>query len=261
MKKNNNINKKGQITIFIIIAILIITAIALLYTFVIKPYIDASTIEDPKAFIQKCASDSIKNSEQKILDNNGYPNDMTNFIIYSSEKEGEKVPYLCTVSMFYIPCVNQEPMLMENIRRYIEENAKKDVNSCFSNLEAKLKKGGREVTSGNLTLNIEFETKAIRADIQKDMTISRGGTTETFEVFDTKINSPLYNLLYTENKIVYFESENCAFDSVSWMRFNPGIIIKKFSASDQTKIYTLKDESTEKEIKFAVKTCILPAGL
>lgn len=257
MKKNN----RAQVTIFIIIAIIAVVAIILLYIFVIKPYIDASRIDNPTAFIQKCASDSIKDSETNILANNGYPGNITNYILYRGEKDSEKVPYLCTSSMFYESCVNQEPMLMEKIRKYIEENVKKDVNSCFSNIETKLKKGGREVISGNITLNIEFETKAIRAEIKKDLAITRGGKTETFDIFDTKVISPLYNLLYTENKIVYFESENCAFDSVSWMRFNSDISIKKFSASDQTKIYTLKDKDTQKGIKFAVKTCVLPAGL
>jgi len=253
--------KHAQITLFVIISILVVVAIILLYIFVIKPYIDASSIGDPRVFIEKCAADSIINSEKKIFDTNGYPGNMTNYILYRGEKDSEKVPYLCTTSLFYVPCINQEPMLMENIRRYIEENAKKDVSSCFSNLETKLKKGGREVVSGNITVSIEFEAKAIRADIKKDLAISRGGKTETFSVFDAKINSPLYNLLYTENKIVYFESDLCAFDSVSWMRFNSDISIKKFSASDQTKIYTLKDKDTEKEIKFAVKTCVLPAGM
>jgi len=253
--------KRSQITLFVILAIIIVTAIILLYIFVIKPYWDASRISDPKAFIEKCASDSLTNSEKKIFDNNGYPGNITNYILYSKERAGEKVPYLCTVSMFYVPCVNQEPMIMEKIRKEIEESVRVDVSSCFSNLETKLKKGGREVVSGNLTLRIEFETKAITANITKDLAISKGGKTETFNEFDTKINSPLYNLLYTENKIVYFESENCAFDSVSWMRFNSDLRIQKFSASDQTKIYTLTDKDSEKKIKFAVKTCVLPAGL
>jgi flagellar biogenesis protein FliO len=56
MKKNN----RAQVTIFIIIAIIAVVAIILLYIFVIKPYIDASRIDNPTAFIQKCASDSIK---------------------------------------------------------------------------------------------------------------------------------------------------------------------------------------------------------
>jgi len=257
VKKNN----KSQITLFVIISILVVIAIILLYVFVIKPYIDASTIGDPKAFIEKCASDSIRNSEKKIFDTNGYPNNMTNYILYRGEKDSEKVPYLCTSSMFYENCIIQEPMLIENIRRYIEENVRKDVSSCFSNLENKFKKGGRNVISGNLTVNIDFGTKTIIANITKNLAISKGSKTETFSVFDAKINSPLYSLLYAENKIVYFESENCAFDSVSWMRFNPDMNIKKFSASDQTKIYTLKDKDTEKEIKFAVKTCVLPAGM
>jgi len=238
-----------------------VIAIILAYVFVIKPYIDASRVGDPTEFIQKCASDSIKDSETKILNNNGYPENITNYILYRGEEDSEKVPYLCTTSMFYELCINQDPMLIENIRTYIEKNAKRDVTSCFSDLETKLKKGGRNVISGNLTLNIEFETKAIRTDIKKDLSVSKGSQTETFGVFDTKINSPLYNLLYTENKIVSFESEDCAFDSVSWMRFNPDISIKKFSASDQTKIYTLTDKDSEKKIKFAVKTCVLPAGL
>jgi len=254
-------SKRSQITLFVIISILVVLAIILLYIFVIKPYIDASRIGDPKVFIEKCTSDSIKNSETKILENNGYSGNITNYILYRGEKDSEKVPYLCTSSIFYEPCVNQEPMLMENIREYIEENVKKDVNSCFSTLEKSWKNRGYEISAGNLTINIDFETKAIRAEIQRSITINKGSTTQNFENFGTKVNSPLYGLLYTENKIIYFESQYCAFDSVSWMKFNPDIIIKKFSASDQTKIYTLTDKDSEKKIKFAVKTCVLPAGL
>ena len=42
---------------------------------------------------------------------------------------------------------------------------------------------------------------------------------------------------------------------------NPGISIETHRTSDQTKIYLLKERRTEHELKFAVKTCVLPAGI
>lgn len=39
------------------------------------------------------------------------------------------------------------------------------------------------------------------------------------------------------------------------------IKIDRFVTGDQTKIYTITDKLTNKKFSFAIKTCVLPAGI
>lgn len=255
-------SRKSQVTIFVIIGIIIVAVLGAVYFFVIRPYFLNPEITDPKAYIEKCAGDALKEAEKIVLDSNGYPSGIeNNFILYSKEKAGEKVPYLCTTSTFYTSCINQDPMLLEKIRKYLDEYSTAKVEKCFSNLEENFVSGGSKITAGEMTLSIEYLTKAILVKISRKIVISKNGESRSFENFEGRIESPLYGLISTSMKITNYESDFCAFDTVSWMRFNPDVKIEKFSASDQTKIYTLTEKKTDKKIKFAVKTCVLPAGI
>jgi len=253
--------KRGQVTLFVIISILVVVAIIILYTFVIKPYIEKQYVQDPKAFVEECAGIALTESETTLLNTNLYPNLTMNYILYSGEKSGEKVPYLCSVSTFYTPCINQEPMLLEKMRKYIEEYTKSKVEQCFKKVDSDYKKRGFEVKAGNITAIVEINKKIISININRQMSITKGANTKSFESFTSEIKSPMYDLIRTAMQVVNYESTLCEFNNVRWMLSYPEISIKKFSASDQTKVYTLTDRDTEKEIKFAVKTCVLPAGV
>jgi hypothetical protein len=68
-------------------------------------------------------------------------------------------------------------------------------------------------------------------------------------------------LIDTARSIVNYESETCEFNALNWEKNFPSVGIKRFITSEQTKVYTLTDKITKKEINFAVKTCVLPAGI
>jgi hypothetical protein len=53
----------------------------------------------------------------------------------------------------------------------------------------------------------------------------------------------------------------CEFDNINWMKNYANIRVDRFVTSDQTKVYTILDKTREQEISFAVKTCVLPAGI
>ena len=261
MDDKMRMNKKSQITLFVIIAILIVAGLILIYVFVIKPAIERQYVQDPKTFIEECAEISLTDSETRLLNTNLYPNLTTNYILYSGEKSGEEVPYLCSVSTFYTPCINQEPMLLEKMRRYIESDVNSTVENCFKKVDSDYKKRGFEVKAGNMSVRVEINKDIISANIARQMTITKGDSKQSFESFGSRIKSPMYDLIRTAMQVVNYESTLCEFNSVRWMLEYPEISIKKFSASDQTKVYTLIDKDSEKEIKFAVKTCVMPAGI
>lgn len=254
---NKNESKKAQITIFVILALILIVAIALIFVLIKKPGAQINVVEDPQGYIEKCVSDSLTKYEKLMLENNGYVDKKDNYILY----RGEKVPYLCKASQFYMPCMSQEPMLLELIRKEIEKNVKKDSVTCFEKLKKELERAGYDVTEEAATLKIEFSKQTLIADINKKITIKKENEIKTTEKFRAEIPSPVYRLVTLAQTIVNFESTLCEFNNVNWMTNYPDISIKRFVTSEQTKVYTLTDKLSSKEFNFAVKTCVLPAGI
>jgi len=260
-EKINNMNrvKKAQVTIFIIIALIIVVGIALIYTLVKNPKLPINPIEDPNGYMQKCLEDSIIKYEKLFIENNGYINKTDNYILYKNEK----VPYLCKASKFYTPCINQEPLFVENIKINFKNYVDKDAKKCFDSLIKNLEKRGYNVKNNNTNFetDLKFIENKIILNIKNNLIITKGEEKLNFNNFIVIQNSPIYNLFTLAEKIVNFESTICEFNSVNWMRYYPEIIISRFITSDQTKIYTLTEEKSKKQIKFAVKTCVLPAGI
>jgi hypothetical protein len=254
-------NKGGQVTIFIIIALIIIVAIALVFVLIKKPQPIVNYEENPQAYIEKCVGDSLKRNEQKIIEGNLYLNLSNNYILYSINKPQEKVPYLCKASQFYTPCINQEPMLIGLVKNEIKGLVEKDAANCFASLQQIMEKSGYEIKSEPLSLEINFEAGDTVADIEKRLILSKNDETRIYERFEARIQSPLYKLIDTARIIVNFESTLCEFNNLGWMEIYPSISIKKFVSGEGTKIYTLTDRETGIKINFAVKTCILPAGV
>lgn len=251
-------DKRAQVTILVIIALIIVVAIALIFSVMKKssPIISAS--DDPKGYMEKCIKDSLEKSSKIIIESNGYENKNDNYILYN----GEKVPYLCKSSMFYYPCINQEPMLIEKIRKQILDKTKKDAEECFNKLVKALEnKNNKVVLSSNSNIEIVFSSNKLYAYIYRRLSIQKEEDYRVIDSFSGEIQSSLYNLFNTARQIVNYESTLCEFNNDNWMANFGDISIKKFIASEGTKVYTITDKVTEQEINIAVKGCVMPAGI
>ena len=252
-------SKKGQIAIFVIISLVIVVSIALVFTLLKLGVGKAGIREDPQAYIRICAKEAIVEIEEQIFATNGYPNtNNTNSMIY----KGEKVPYLCKVSEFYTPCTPQEPLFVGKLGKNIKEYLDPRVQNCFQEIIKEFEREGYDVSlNGTGKVEVIFESNAIVVSTNKKITVIKGDESRSYDNFRTEVNSPLYNLVDTAEKIVNFESTLCEFNHLNWMLNYPDIKIEKFSASDQTKVYTIIDRESEKNLDIAIKTCILPAGI
>lgn len=253
--------KKSQITIFVIIALIIIVAIALVIVLVKKPSAIVSAEQNPQVYIENCLRDSLSRAETQILDGNGYLNVTDNYILMSINKPREKVPYLCKASEFYVPCINQEPMLNGLVKNEFQTIVKNDANICFSSLEKELKSKGYALNLGEMNLDINLYPGKVSAEVNKKIAISKGEESKTYEYFVGDIISPIYSLINNARMIINYESTLCEFNAINWMKYNRDIEIKKFVTSDQSKVYTITDVSSGKKLSFAIRTCVLPAGI
>jgi hypothetical protein len=251
-------SKNSQITILVIIALIIIVSIVLAVTLVKKPNTQIGAFENPSAYIENCIKQSLEKNTESLVSNNGYKNITDNYLVYL----GQKVPFMCKADRFYYPCVNQEPLFIEKIRKQLEEDTKKNVENCFGNLTKSFEKKGYDVVlSGNSSYSLKFRGDALYIEITKKITLKKGDESKIYDKFYGSIISPLYRLVNTERHIVNFESSVCNFDYITWEKYYRDILITKFVTGDNNKVYTLKDVKSGKTMSFAVRSCALPAGL
>jgi hypothetical protein len=90
--------------------------------------------------------------------------------------------------------------------------------------------------------------------------MSRREETKEYEDFEVKISTPLYELAEISMEIVNQEAEFCNFENLGFMIIYPHYDIRKENY-DGSLIYTVTDLPTGHSFKFAVRTCVLPAGL
>ncbi len=216
-----------------------------------------SASKNPQAFMDQCIKNSIKESETLILQSNGFTKIEDNFILYNKEK----VPYLCTTAEFYTSCTPQEPAFLNSIQTLMENKVSRDAENCFIQLTDDLESSGYSVTREKSGTSIAIRKGEIFASTNNSIVLRKDEISTEIAPMQVSYSSGLFDLIKTAQTIVNYESSLCEFDLINWQRFENPVKITRFRTSDQTKIYTLTDRISDKQIKFAVRTCIMPAGI
>jgi hypothetical protein len=259
MKKDKMLSKRGQITIWVIVAVLIIASIALFFLLkgrqtikIFKP-----GMPSPQEYIEKCAKDSALEAVNIMLPQGGYIQPR-NYRLY----QNNKVAYLCYNNNFYYPCIMQEPMYIEHLEKEIESYIKPKIKDCFYALKQEYRDRHYRVNDGALALNVELNPKQVKINVEKKFEISKEET-RRFEKFKAKLNSPLFDLAYVAREIANQEAKYCSFEYLGYMLFYPMIEIDKKNigqADTASKIYIIRDRVTKKSLWIAVRGCAIPPG-
>jgi len=247
-------NKSGQITIFIILALIIITVIAMLFLVFKAPAPEIIDEENPQAFIESCVKESVEEALDVLMPQGGdiIPKGS---IFYNYVN----ITYLCYNANYYLPCVNQRPMLVEHIEGEITKYIEPRVSNCFNILENKL--GDRyTIESGEMQLQTKLIPNNIEINVNKDFKMSRENKVISFDNFKVNLVHPMYDITEIAMEIVNQEAQFCNFDILGFMIFYPRWNIEKFKTGDSNTIYSINDITTDKKFKFAVRSCALPGG-
>lgn len=246
-------NKKAQVTIFIIIALIIVVSIALIYVIWRKPSISLQPETNPNSYIEKCVKDSVEETFDIIMKQGGYVSP-GNYKLY----DNEKISYLC-YSENHLPCANQV-MLISHLEQEITKDIEGKVQGCFNLLKSELENKNYEVElADEMQVTTELESGKVVVTIDKELAITKNEETRSFKKFKTEILSPIYDLAKTSIEILNGEAASCDFDYVSYMMLYHDYKISRDKLGDSTEIYTIGDKETGKEFKFATKGCIIPA--
>jgi len=246
--------KRGQVTIFIIIAIALVVILALF--FLSRQNISITTSETPIDSIKKCAKDATQEA-LGILTLQGGTINPQNYYLY----DGNKIDYICYTEENFKNCLIQKPLLKQEIENEIKTYITPKVNSCIQTKKTELQNKGYTITSQEPEIQIEIFPNNILVNLNKiELKITKSET-QTFSNIKTDINSKIYDLIMISSSIANWESKYGDTEIMNYMIYYPELIINKNPQEDGTKIYTLTNKKTQDKFIFASKSMTIPPGI
>ena len=260
-------NKKGQITIFVIIAIVIIAVVALYFVFrsdipTSIPGFTARTRDNPNALLKTCLEDKIEKGVELIGTHGGYiENPFNRTFKFIEESQSYDLSFLCYTREYYVPCVNQQPGLLNHLENELSAYVSDDVKDCFDELASDLEGKGYDVSADYKGFEINLIKGKIELFIDGKISLSSEDESSVEENLFVSFNNKIYDLGVVAQQVVFQEAKYCSFNYVGYMILYPQFDIDYFKTSDDVGIYTIKDRKTEDWFRFAVRSCVIPQGL
>ena len=240
--------KKGQVTIFIIMGIVIVSAILVFFLWAKPTYFSES---GKKLNFEGCVEDIVEQTIVKLESNAGFADPK-----FTYSYNGEKFAYLCYTNKYYETCTVQVPFLKNNFDEQMELDIKEKINTCYINSINELKAQGYSVSQGEVDYDVLIEPGVVRVEIEAPTVIG----SSSFAKFDVRINSPIYDMVMLSTSILQFESKYGDFDTSSAMIYYPDYIISKVKRSDGTTLYILESKIFGDKFQFASRSLAWPAG-
>src|SRR3989344_2199380 len=251
-------NKRGQVTIFIIIALVLIAGIAF-YTLIrgkaaeIKQSYRSS--ENPQQYIAECVEDAARPAISELLMHGGFTDPELN-----TTYKGVEIAYLCYTSLNYEPCVNQVPLYSKHLNDELKESIRDDVEECFSSMKYDYEQKKFSVELGETkNFDVHSTDRKVIINISRELTImNRDEEARTYKDFKISINSPMYNLGRVVQEIVAQEATFCHSEYLGYQTLYPWVKITKTDINGKYKVYEVTDRNTGEKLNFAVKGCSIP---
>lgn len=248
-------DKKGQVTIFIILAIVIVVLGVLIYVFLpqIKSTVGLET-KDPYTFIRSCLEDKLDETVENISLHGGTL-EPTSYYLY----EDEKLQYLCLTNEYFLPCYNQKPLLKKEIEEELNEVLAPIVDSCFDSLKEVYVDSGYNtiLKKGNFVLEVLPEKILLNFE-GYELTTTKGQNSETYASFFIYKNSKLYELIRIADNIVSWEINVGKADIFSYMVLYHDLDVEKHIQEDGTNIYVLQYLNSGEKFQFASRSWVTP---
>ena len=249
-------SKRSQITIFVIIAIMIIVIGVLAYLFLpkIQTGFGVST-NNPNVFIQNCMSKSLSETIEKISLQGGSLNP-GNYILY----QNEKVEYLCYTEEDYTQCVMQKPLLKNQIENEIKQNLVSGKTSCLESLKKNFEAQGYNVDIQPGDSNVEILPGRVEMNFQNVLTL-RKDSSERYDDLGAVTNNNLYEMIGIAGSILNMEARYGDAETTVYMNYYHHLKVEKFKQDEGSTIYVISDRNTGEKFQFATRSIAFPAGI
>jgi sulfur carrier protein ThiS len=253
MKYFEKNGKRGQIAIWVIVALII--AVSIVFFFILRrgPSFAKGAEFSPEQYMETCVASSVNEVTEKMIPQAGLL-EPENYIIYNRSK----APYMCEDTDYFTPCINQHSMLLNEIKGEIYDYIKPRIENCFSTMKAEAEKEQIGVELEAMTFEVAIAPKRVIVNINRKTVLREQEETRTVDSYRIDVQNPIYDLGNVVLDIVSSEAKYCSFDALAYMiryrRFN----IQNTVLDDSTKIYFVKDNESGKRMMFAIRGCAMP---
>jgi len=254
MNEKRCLSKRGQITIFIIMAIAIVIVLVLLFVGkegVFSVFIPETPMEQIKDCIQVAGEEGLS-----ILNMQGGSINPENYFLYDSNK----VEYLCYNEEDYKTCVMQKPLLRKSVEWELGDYIKSKATVCIEGVKSSLEKKGYSVESKEPMVSVELALNSILIDTELDLRVEKEGV-NNYKNIKIDIDSELYRFVIIASSILNWEAKYGDTEILNYMVYDPLMKVEKKKQGDGSKIYILTSRNTEEEFLFATRSVALPPGL
>ncbi len=247
-------DKKGQVAIFVIIALVIVAVVlAVMFYPQIRGYVAPSEIS-PTQYLQDCVEPQVRNALDLLSKQGGYQNP-EGYITYKDIK----IKYLCYINGYYKPCVIQQPMIISHFATELSKILTPKAEQCVASLKTEFERRGYQVKVEKIEAVSSMQEGRILIEFNTPMSITKE-TTRTFDKFSVSIPSEMYNLLSISTSIVDYEATYGDSETTNYLQYYPDLKIEKIRLEDGVKIYRLSNVVTNESFQFATRSLVWPAG-
>lgn len=249
-------DKRGQVAIFVIIAIAIVGVIAFMFFFSGGPKLFKTGEISPNTFLKDCIEPDLRKAVDMLGKNGSYAKPEG-----TAMYKGEPYKYLCYTAEYYKTCTIQQPFIKNNFEKELSKIMKPKAEQCAQRLIAEYKNRGYSVLSQKTPeVNISIVPGSVRAEFFVNLALTKSGVTQKIEKFQADINSGMYDLLFIAGSIVDFEATFGNSETTAYMQYYPDLRIEKIKISDVGTIYILSDVISKEVFRFASRSLAWPAG-
>ncbi|MBX4212400.1 hypothetical protein KW787_03035 [Candidatus Pacearchaeota archaeon] len=247
-------NKRGQMTIIIIVAIAVI---AVILVFLLYPRASPiiSSAFNPTQYLQSCIDPVVSSTLTTLTSQGGYLNP-EGFVLY----KGEKIKYLCYTSEYYKTCAIQQPMIKNHVESELSDAIRAKAQDCMASLKSEYESRGYTVSSSSASTQVSIIPGKIQIHFSAPLTATKDGASQSFKEFNVEKTSQLYDLLFTATSIIDYESTYGDSETTIYLQYYPNLKVEKTKLSDGTKIYTLSNVVSKETFTFASRSLSWPPG-
>jgi len=257
--ENKGMKRKGQITIFVIIALVIIGFAILIYVFYpkISEFVGIG-VSSPQAYLENCIEDKFDDTLETVsMQGGGLAPE--NYILY----DGNKIEYLCYIDSYYETCVMQKPLVKNYVETEIEKGIANKVEECVSDLKNNYQKKGYSVSMSEGGFSVELLPERVVLNIDKEITLKKGEEVQSFggnKKLNVIFNNNIYELTSIASSILNSEATYGDAETTIYMDLYHNLKVEKYKQSDGSTIYILTDSDKENKFQFASRSVAWPPG-
>lgn len=254
--------KSGQITIFAIAAIVIVSAVILFFFFRenIGTTLTQKAEENPESFLSSCVDKKIREAIKNISLHGGYIKNELHKEFKFKDENPINISYLCYNQNNYFPCINQKPLLIEDFKNEVKKYTKDEFERCFDELGSSFENKAYKVEMDYNGFDVNLMPERIIFQTDSRITLTKSGESSIYT--DLKITklTKTYELLGIVQEVLNQESEFCHFEKLGFNLLYSDFSIEKINSGDDL-IYTLESYETKERFRFALKGCTIPPGI